>query len=118
MNILFAAPHRDLNRCYQQILSDSLGQVTTAFDGTQVLTLLNQQKFDLVIFDQNLPRIPIKQLIETSRQNQIPVLLLLDTDLPDAGFAPEDIQGSLSYPFYSGELIGLIQKTMSAAQPA
>ena len=41
MKILFAAPDRDLLECFKQLFETDLGETVTAFDGTQVMTLLS-----------------------------------------------------------------------------
>ena len=58
MKILFAAPDRDLLECFRKLLETDLGETVTAFDGTQVLTLLASESVDAVILDRDLPRVP------------------------------------------------------------
>ena len=49
MNILLADSHRDLLQSYERLLTMKGHQVTTAFDGTQVVQLTAERRFDLVI---------------------------------------------------------------------
>ena len=48
MRILFAAPDRDLLECYKKLLESDFGETVTAFDGTQVYSLMSAEKFDIV----------------------------------------------------------------------
>ena len=57
MRVLFAVPDRDLLRCYDKLLEAAFGDVVTAFDGTQVLTMLIEEQYDIVVLDRKLPRV-------------------------------------------------------------
>ena len=96
MKILFAAPDRDLLECYKKLFEDDLGQTVTAFDGTQVITLLSAESFDHLILDRNIPRVDHHVIIERANNSCIPVVLL--TDEP-AGVRQQAENGSLAYPF-------------------
>ena len=98
MKILFAAPDRDLLECYKTLFEADLGQTVTAFDGTQVISLLSSEDFDLLILDRNIPRVDHKKIIGAAKQKSVPVIVL--TDEPGVPGTPEpspDIR--LSYPF-------------------
>ena len=49
MDILLADSNRDLLQCYQKLLMMNGHSVTTVFDGTQVLSLLAPEKYDIAI---------------------------------------------------------------------
>ena len=57
MNVLLADSNRDLLQSYQKLLTMDGHTVTTAFDGTQAVSLLSQQKYDIAILEERLPRI-------------------------------------------------------------
>ena len=99
MKILFAAPDRDLLECYGQLLEDDLGKTVTAFDGTQVLSLLSDGDFDILILDKKIPRAAHKTIIERANAKGVPVVLL--TDEAAAARRADDLSPNvrLSYPF-------------------
>ncbi|MBR6915826.1 MAG: response regulator, partial [Clostridia bacterium] len=78
MKILFAAPDRDLLECFKQLLAGEFGETVTAFDGTQVLTLLSAENFDAVILDRALPRVDHKTLVARIREKDLPSVVLTD----------------------------------------
>ena len=103
MKILFAAPDRDLLECYKKLLEADIGQTVTAFDGTQVLTLLATEGFDILILDWKIPRVDHKTIIESANRKKIPVIVLTD-ERPGGRQSEEPVpNGILSYPFtFSG----------------
>ena len=78
MNILLADSHRDLLQSYERLLTMKGHQVTTAFDGTQVVQLTAERRFDLVILEEHLPRISGDSLLEMLRDANVPVIVMLD----------------------------------------
>ena len=63
MRILLAASDRDLLESYQKLLTDAFGECVTAFDGTQVLADLAEERFDMVVLDRALPRVRHAELL-------------------------------------------------------
>ena len=111
MRILFAAPDRDLLQCYRRLLTERLGETVTAFDGAQVLALLETERFDLAVLDRALPSVEHKTLLAELRRRELPSLALRssaphDRDLCEAFPAC----ASLRYPFRSAELIGRLRR--------
>ena len=76
MKILFAVPDRDLLKAYEILLNAEGHQVSTAFDGTQVFSLLGTGSFDLVILDEDLPRMDHQQLVNRINERNIPLIIL------------------------------------------
>ena len=116
MRILLAAPDRDLLECYRSILQADFGETVTAFDGTQVLSLLSAEEFDLIILERALPRIPIKQLLTRIRRKGIPVIAL--TDEPVSSHLLTDQPGPnawLPFPFTPQSLNRVIRDTLEQA---
>ena len=109
MKILFAAPDRDLLECYKKLFEDDLGQSVTAFDGTQVITLLSTENFDLLILDRKIPRVDYHVIIERANSSRIPVVLL--TDEP-AGVRHQAENGSLAYPFTFERIKGAVKDAL------
>ena len=111
--VLLAAADRDLLACYQRILSDRFGETVTAFDGTQVFSLLGTGSFDLVILDEDLPRMDHQQLVNRINERNIPLIILTTGLRQNANgqtahflpfpFTPEEICAAAEGMFRSAE---------------
>ena len=116
MKILFAAPDRDLLECFGKLLKSDGFEVVTAFDGTQVLFLLSNERFDLVVLDRDLPRIACGKLLARSRQKELPSVILTvpatTADRPTDGLQPDAV---LPYPFTAEQLENVIRQTAAKA---
>ena len=101
--LLLAAADRDLLEIYRQILGSRFGEAVTAFDGTQVVALLETEPVDLVILDRRLPRMEYESLAARIGGKGIPLLLLTagPADLPAA---ERGSSTCLSYPFTPEEI--------------
>ena len=114
MRIMFAAPDRDLLECYRILLEEDLGETVTAFDGTQVLSLLSTESFDVVILDDATPRIEFERLAESIREKKIPFIVLTDGGASRRG-AKETGDAYLKYPFTPEKMREVIQDTLERA---
>ena len=109
MRVLFAVPDRDLLRCYDKLLEAAFGDVVTAFDGTQVLTMLIEEQYDIVVLDRKLPRVEHQRIVRRLNDTRVPVIVL-----QERAITLEDLQGEplanayMAYPFTSEELIEMI----------
>ena len=113
MRILFAAPDRDLLECCKRILEDDVGETVTAFDGTQVLSLLAAEDFDIVLLDRALPRIGHKTLLERIVGKNRPVIVLTDEPVNSVQLTESPLPNAyLSYPFTSEQLESSIRGTL------
>ena len=109
MRILLAAPDRDLLTCYREILAVPFGEVVTAFDGTQVLSLLQTESFDLVLLDSDIPRVSRKGLFRRIREKKIPVIeMTAGRNLPGDP-APDAV---LTYPFTPEEICAAVSSQL------
>ena len=108
MRILFAAPDRDLLECYAKLLAADLGETVTAFDGTQVLFLVESESFDMVVIDSALPRIEPGSLVKSLKSRGIPVVALMNDPAEDI---PAD--AFLTYPFDEDDLVTVIKNTIA-----
>ena len=118
MRILFAAPDRDLLECYRQLLEADFGETVTAFDGTQVLSLLSAESFDMMILDRAIQRIPWGTLVKKARDKQTPVLILTEAPvslLPLNEEPPENVY--LAYPFSQDVLAGAVREVLRQVRP-
>ena len=115
MRIMFAAPDRDLLECYKKLLEDDLGETVTAFDGTQVLSLLSAESFDVVILDDALPRIGFEKLAKRIRERKIPLVVLTDGKFS----AHQRSEGAgcayLTYPFTPDTIEKVIRDVLEKA---
>jgi DNA-binding response OmpR family regulator len=111
MKILLASSDRDLLECYKILLEADLGQTVTAFDGTQVLSLLSSEAFDTAVLDDELPRIEFGKLINQAHEKNIPVIAL--TNGADTGQTQADAY--LKYPFDYDKIKRTLIKTLSDA---
>ena len=106
MRILLAAPDRDLLGCYGKLLAADLGETVTAFDGTQVLSLLGTDHFDVAVIDSSLPRVRLEALTGRLKESGIPVIVLENGPAAASG-----ADARLSYPFNEEDLVGMINNT-------
>lgn len=105
MKILFAVPDRDLLECCKKLLEDDLGETVGAFDGTQVMSLLSEEKFDVLILDRQIPRVDYKKITERAQRRSVPVIVLTDEPVGTRQLNEEPLpNGWLSYPFTSGRI--------------
>ena len=110
MKILFAAPDRDLLECYRKLLEKDFGEIVTAFDGTQVLSVLSNETFDIAVIDESIPRIDFKTLISHIKDKELPVIILTNEPLGANRLKKEEPEVDfLSYPFSSQDLIKTIK---------
>ena len=113
MKILLAAPDRDLLECAKQLLEDGEREIVTAFDGTQVLSMLQTESFDIVILDRDIPRIDHRRIISRIKEMRIPVIVLTDSPVVVNQLTAEVLPNTyLPYPFTSSELTAVIDKTL------
>ncbi|MBQ8975016.1 MAG: response regulator transcription factor [Oscillospiraceae bacterium] len=105
MDILLADPDRDILMCYRRILSHDGHDVTTAFDGTQVIGAVAGKKFDLVILSGNIPRVSCRHIVELLNEENIPVIVTLDRALSADMLMDRVLPGGyLEMPFSPQEL--------------
>ena len=116
MRILLAAPDRDFLLSYEKLLNDAGYEPVTVFDGTQVLYLMDERRFDLAVLDRGIPRVDYRRLVRRLREAGIPVIVLTDSPpkhedllvspLPNAWFI---------HPFRSEELFAEIRDVRAKA---
>lgn len=110
MDVLLADSDRDFLQAYQTLLSLDGHRVTTAFDGTQVVSLLGQRKYDFCILEENLPRIENEQIIQLLKGEGIPVIVLTDGGVTvKALLKPTLPNAYLSFPFLPADLTRLME---------
>ena len=116
MRILLAAPDRDLLQCCSELLAQDAVETVTAFDGTQVMALLDTESFDLTLLDRSLPRIAAPHIIARMNERRIPTVVLLNSavTLPNLMEQPLAVD-YLSYPFDTAELLEEVRNVIEIA---
>ena len=111
MRILLAAADRDLLQSYGELLRADFGETFCAFDGTQLLRLLEEEVPELVILDRDLPRVDARELLRLLRTRGIPSLLLTGEPITARLLAEEPSPWAyLGYPFLPESLFRLIRE--------
>ena len=108
MKILLASPDRDFLECYKMLFEDDLGETVTAFDGTQVLSLLSAEQFDIALLDDGLPRIEYGKLIGQAKEKNVPVIALTN----GADISRINANAYLKYPFDYGKIKSVVLDTL------
>ena len=76
MKILFAASDRDLLNSYSRLLTVDGHDVMTAFDGTQVVTMLTENSYDIAVVGERLPNVNLEHLFRLFDDEGVPVVLI------------------------------------------
>ena len=111
MRVMLANPDRDFLLAFTRLLEYENDEVTAVFDGTQVITkLASQQKPDIVVLDEGIPRISSREILKQLNENDIPVIMISDRKI-NSGKLMDNILANayLSLPFMPGELTELIK---------
>ena len=111
MRVMLANPDRDFLLAFTRLLEYENDEVTAVFDGTQVITkLASQQKPDIVVLDEGIPRILSREILKQLNENDIPVIMISDRKI-NSGKLMDNILANayLSLPFMPGELTELIK---------
>lgn len=117
MNILIADPDRDFLKAFQTLLDLSGHTVTTVFDGTQVITGLHTHRYDMVVLNENIPRIAAKELIAEIQNRGIPVIVLSAKHIHSELLSTEPLANAyLSLPFLPYELVETIDRVQQQRQ--
>lgn len=112
MKILFAAPDRDLLECYKQLLETDLGETVTAFDGTQVISLLSNEGFDILLLDRKIPRVDYRTIAMRANAKNVPVIVLTNEPAGVRQTGEPSANVRLSYPFTFAEIKKTILETL------
>lgn len=119
MNILLADSNRDLLQCYQKLLTMDGHTVTTAFDGTQAVSLIGPGKYDIAILEQRLPRIEPDRLLQALNRDRIPVIVLADRPVTVKTLLGNPLPNAyLSFPFLPEDLRRMIREVTEKTRSA
>ena len=110
MKILIADPDRDFLSAFSALLRTHDHTVTTVFDGAQVITKLSAHRYDLVLLNENIPRVPIAELLTMTGQMEIPSIIVAERNIrSEMLMQPVIGTAYLSLPFLPEELLTLIR---------
>ena len=113
MKILLADSDRDLLNSYERLLRLNGHEVGEAFDGTRVFSLLKEEKWDILLMEDRLPRVGRKELAAQARENGVPIIVLIREGISVQQLLAEDLpEAYLSLPFLPEDLNGLIENVL------
>jgi DNA-binding response OmpR family regulator len=98
-----------------EALSSSGYHVEAAVDGAAGWEALNANKFDLLITDNNMPKLTGVELIKKLNEARMPVRVILASGVPPAEELELRLAAILPKPFTLEELLGTVKKVIGAA---
>ena len=115
-NILFVDADENLCTDINGYLSATGVQNEWAVDGESALKLLQQQSFDLAIYDVNITGRTIRELISKTREISPDTIILVHSDIESVNKAARAVKDGaysiLSKPFYMPELVFQIKRAL------
>lgn len=116
MKILLADPDRDLVWSFKALLEQEGNEVSTAFDGAQVINKAFTEKYDEVILSSSIPRVNDRDIVKMLNDEKCPVILLLNRNI-NADILLDGVLANahLSFPFYPYELTALSDRVAEKA---
>ena len=116
MRVLLADPDRDMLFAYRRLMELAGHMAETAFDGVQVLDILETASFDLAVVSERLPRIPHERVIRRLIEKGVPVVVLLDAPVNVKRLCRKELANAyLSHPFFPAELFALAADVLEKA---
>ncbi len=110
MRIILADSDRDFIDAYSRLLTLAGHEVTTVFDGTQLLGIIGSEKTDLIILNQTLPRVSVIELIQICNRMKIPTIVLSEGSVTSDMLCGSTIGTAyLPFPFLPHELLELTE---------
>lgn len=98
------------------VLGSAGHQVTTACNGAEALLRMNEQNFDLLVTDINMPILSGAQLIEQVRKNnlELPILVLTTENQHEMNQAGKAIgaNGWVKKPFQPNQFTDMVKRLL------
>ena len=110
MKILLADHHRDLLLMYRLLLEQRGDEIVTAFDGTQVAEYLQEEPFDLMILNADIPRMQSSQLLRMAKERQIGTVSMVNAPAGERTAGADGKQTVILFPFFPEELFAKIDE--------
>jgi DNA-binding response OmpR family regulator len=106
----------DISQWIAQVLAGSGYQVDTAEDGASGWEALQARNYDLLITDNNMPKVSGVELVKKLRSEDLalPVILVSGAmPIQELNLHPWlQVTATLSKPFTGGELVAIVQKIL------
>ncbi len=109
----------------EEIIRDFLSEVledysiSLACDGDEAIEKLKQQRFDLVITDLRMPRIPGEEVVKFARQNSADTKVIVISGYSSLATVSQSVQNGacafLSKPFSIKELLQTVATALEGA---
>ena len=116
MRVLIADPDRDMLFAYGRLMELAGHAAETAFDGVQVLDILETASFDLAVVSERLPRIPHERVIRRLISKGVPAVVLLEGPVSVKRLCRKELASAyLSHPFSPSELFALAADVLKKA---
>lgn len=115
MRVMLANHDRDFLLAFTRLIEYENDEVTAVFDGTQIISkLASQQKPDIVVLDENIPRISSREILKQLNESDIPVIMISDRKINSGKLMDKMLANAyLSLPFMPSELTTLIKSVDS-----
>jgi len=113
--ILVVEDDDDIRRFNAEALNGSGYHVDTAVDGAEGWETLQGNRYDLLITDNNMPRLSGIELIKKLNAARIPVRVILASGVSHAEESDLRLAATLPKPFTLEELLGTVKKVIGEA---
>lgn len=108
MKILIAEQDRDLLSCLEKLMTADGNDVRTCFDGARAVALIGDEKFDMAIIDEDLPRANRFDIEKMMCEKVTPYIMLLwRRATPKLLSKKAPLCSYLEFPFEPNDLISL-----------
>ena len=120
--ILVAEDNDDMRRLNSEVLIDSGYHVDAAEDGAVAWDALQLNRYDLVVTDQNMPKVTGVELLKKLRAASMALPVVMATsELPNEEFIRYpwlQPSATLLKPYTVGELLGTVTEVLRATESA
>ena len=111
-HILLVDDEKFIRQLYADVLTDAGYRVDTAEDGAAGWEKLQDANFDLLITDNNMPRVSGVQLIKKIQAANKLLPIIMATATPPENLEELKLSGLLAKPFGMDELLQVVEETL------
>ena len=109
MKLLIAEQDRDFAGSFRTLLEWYGHDVTTVYDGTQVITKLAGHSYDAAVIDGMIPRVSASELVEALNKKNIPVIVMSSGSITANTLSSGRLANAyIQLPFLPKELLALL----------
>lgn len=120
LQILVVDDDEAMGRALEKLFVALDYKVTLVSTGIRGLELLQEQRFDLILLDQNMPGMRGIEVLQKARQNGCDAVIIMLTGYGNTALAVEAIKAGandfLNKPFILEELVQMVEKYCAEAQ--